>query len=156
MISKPDIRRCGSEEAESRRGWTRGSVPTRMLGLEGGGLWDLTLVGEENEAFFIRVLKPLPSKHILKTLSESSKGKAQREQYLLVVSLGRYNGIRARHRAMCQQGGWAPKGVDTRQCSSKDSGPEGGGLGVSADAGLQRGVDCEISHWLGRRTKYAL
>ena len=41
-------------------------------------LWNLTSVGEEYEAFFIRVWKPLPSIHVLKTLSGSPKGKAQR------------------------------------------------------------------------------
>ena len=30
--------RCANEEAEFRKGWTRGSVLTRMLGPEGGGL----------------------------------------------------------------------------------------------------------------------
>ena len=44
--------------------------------------------------------------------------------------------------------------------------PKGGGLGVShrlekgtsvsEDAGPQREVDCEIPHWLGRRTKSSL
>jgi len=59
-----------------------------MLGPEGGGLQDPISVVEENEAFFIRVWKPLPSKCILKTLRGSSKGKAQRGHYLLVVDLG--------------------------------------------------------------------
>ena len=96
-------------------GWTRGGVPARMLapkggGLwgpasigegnecqrgcwipKGGGLWDPTSVGEENKAFFIRVWKPLPSRHILKTLRRNPKGKAQREQYLLVVGLHCYS-----------------------------------------------------------------
>ena len=45
-------------------------------------------------------------------------------------------------------------------------GPEGGGLrvphrlekgmSVSEDDGPQRGVDCEIPRWLGRRTKHSL
>ena len=33
----------------------------------------------------LRVLKSLPSIHVLKTLRENPKGKVQREQYLLVV-----------------------------------------------------------------------
>ena len=68
-------RLCGSEETESWTGWARGGVPTRTLlpkgdGLRGltlieegnecqrercpewGGLWDPTLVGEENETLF--------------------------------------------------------------------------------------------------------
>ena len=65
-------------------------MPARMLGPEGGGLWDPTSFGEENEAFFIRVRKPLPSKRVLKTLRGILKGKAQRGQYLLVVGLGCY------------------------------------------------------------------
>ena len=52
---------------------------------------DLTSV-EENETPFIRVWKPLSSKCILKTSRGSLKGKAQRGQYLLAVSLGRYMG----------------------------------------------------------------
>ena len=35
-------------------------------------------VGEGNKTFLIRVWKPLSSKHVLKTLSGSPKGKAQR------------------------------------------------------------------------------
>ena len=79
----------------------------------GGGLGGLTSIGEgnechedtgtrrrvdceiphhsgENETFFIRVWKPLFSRRVLKTLRESSKRKAQREQYLLVVDFGHY------------------------------------------------------------------
>ena len=55
------------------------------------------------------------------------------------------------------------RGVDTRQCASKDARPEGGRLrgplsigegneSVSEDAGPQKGrVDCEIPYQLGRR-----
>ena len=53
-----------------------------------------TLVGKENETFFIKVWKPLPSKRVLKTLRGSPKGKAQRGQYLLAVSLGYYRNSR--------------------------------------------------------------
>ena len=42
------------------------------------GLWDPTSIGEENETSFIRVWKTLPSRHVLKTLRGSSKGKAQK------------------------------------------------------------------------------
>ena len=38
MVSEPDTGLCASEEAKPRRRWTRGGVPTRTLGLEGGGL----------------------------------------------------------------------------------------------------------------------
>ena len=37
------------------------------------GLWDPTSVGEGNEAFFIRIWKYLPSRHVLKTLRGSPK-----------------------------------------------------------------------------------
>ena len=43
-----------------------------------------------NETFFIRVWKPLSSKHVLKTLKGSSKGKTQKGQYLLAVDLDYY------------------------------------------------------------------
>ena len=52
------------------------------------------MVGEENETFFIRVWKLLPSKRILRTLRGSPKGKSQRGQYLLGVGLGRYRKTR--------------------------------------------------------------
>ena len=42
------------------------------------------------EAFFIRVWKPLPSRHVLKTLKGSPEGKTQKGQYLQVVDLGYY------------------------------------------------------------------
>ena len=47
---------------------------------KGGGLRDPTSVGEGNEAFFIRaffirVSKSLPNRHVLKTLKESLKEK---------------------------------------------------------------------------------
>ena len=53
-----------------------------------------------------------------------------------------------------------------RRCANKDAGPRSGvvlvgvqhrlekGTSASEDAGPQRGVDCEIPHRLGRRTKY--
>ena len=40
---------------------------------KGGGLCDPSSVGEENETFFIRVWKPLPSRRVLKTLRGSPK-----------------------------------------------------------------------------------
>ena len=36
MVSESNIERCASEKAEPRRGWTRGGVLVRMLGIEGG------------------------------------------------------------------------------------------------------------------------
>ena len=51
-----DTRRCGSKGAgpkgkwigESHIGWRRERVSSRTLNPEGGGLWDPTLVEEEN------------------------------------------------------------------------------------------------------------
>ena len=71
--------------------WRRERVPVRTLVPKGGGLWDPTSIGKENETFFIRVWKPLPSRRVLKTLRGSPKGIAQRGQYLLMVGLGYYN-----------------------------------------------------------------
>ena len=94
------------------------------------------------------MLKPLPSRRILKTLKGSLEGKAQREQYLLVVGLDRYiwyqsptpddvsmrrlNPEGGGHEAVCQQGR-GPKGVDwgvphrleKGASSSENAGPEG-------------------------------
>ena len=53
-----------------------------------------------------------------------------------------------------------------RRCASKDAGPRRGGLRVShrlengtsvnEDVGPRRGVDCEIPHLVGERTKHSL
>ena len=109
-------------------------------------------------------------RHVLKTSRGSLKGKAQREQYLLTVGLGRYKWYQSqtsgdvparrlfpeggRHEAKCQTGRWAPKGVDLvvvpyrlekETSASEDIGPQRGG-----------GVDCEIPYRLGRITKHPL
>ena len=84
MVSEPDMKRCVSEDVRPRRGWIvrshvdwrRERVPMRTLDPKGGGLWDPTSSGEENETFFIKVWKPLPSKRVLKTLRGSLKRKA--------------------------------------------------------------------------------
>ena len=44
-----DTGRCASEEAKPRRGWTRGYVPTRTLGPEGGGFLDPISVGRRRK-----------------------------------------------------------------------------------------------------------
>ena len=70
--------------------------------------------------------KPLPSIHVLKTLKGSPKGKAQRGQYLLTVSLGHYKWYQSQtlgdvpmrrlspkrggNEAVCQQGRWPRRG----------------------------------------------
>ena len=38
MVLESNTGRCAYEEDESQRGWTRGGVPVRILGLERGGL----------------------------------------------------------------------------------------------------------------------
>ena len=53
MVSESDIERCANEDTGPQR----------------GRLWDPTLVGEGNEAFLIRVWKPLLSKQYLLTVS---------------------------------------------------------------------------------------
>ena len=70
-------------------------------------VWDPTLVRGGNEAFLLRVWKSLLSRRVLRTLRESSKGKAQRGQYLLVVGLGCYKWYQMRQRWR-----WAHEGVD--------------------------------------------
>ena len=69
-----------------------------------------TSVGEGSKTFFIRVWKPLPSRHVLKTLSGSSKGEAQRGQYLLAVGLGRYKWYQSQ----------TPSGVPARTLGLKE------------------------------------
>ena len=69
---------------------------------------------------------------------------------------------------MCQPSRCSPKGVDMRQCASKDAGPQRGvdlgavphrleeGKSASEDTGPRRGVDCDVPHWLERRTNHHL
>ena len=69
---------------------------------------------------------------------------------------------------MCQPSRCSPKGVDTRRCASKDAGPQRGvdlgavphrleeGKSASEDARPRREVDCDVAHWLGRRTNHHL
>ena len=61
---------------------------------------------------YIRVWKPLPNKHVLKTLRESPEGEAQRGPDLLVVGLSCYKWYQSQ----------TPGGVPARMLSS-----EGGG-----------------------------
>ena len=50
-------------------------VKCRYLSLFPSSNVDGTSVGEENETFFIRVWKPLSSRHVLKSRGETQKGK---------------------------------------------------------------------------------
>ena len=49
MILELDIGRCVSEEAEPRRGWTRGGMPAKTLDPEGVWIGGPTSIGEGNE-----------------------------------------------------------------------------------------------------------
>ena len=69
---------------------TPSDVPTRTLGSEGGWIGGLISVGEKNEAFFIRVWKPLSNRHILKISRVGPEGKVQRGQHQLARGLSRY------------------------------------------------------------------
>ena len=53
------------------------------------------------------------------------------------------------HEAVCQQGRWPPKVGALGHRLEK-------GMSVNEDAGPRKGVDCEIPHRLGRRTKHSL
>ena len=128
-------------------------------------MWDPTSVREENKAFFIRVWKPLSSRHVLKTLRGSPKGKTQTGQYLLGVGLDHYKWYQRQtpcnvskrrlnpegggHEAVCQQERWAPKGCGLGVIHQLEE-----GTSASENAGPRRGVDCEIPHRLGRRTTF--
>ena len=71
--------------------------------------------------------KPLPSRHVLKTLRGSPKGKAERGQYLLTVSLGCYKWYQSQTlgdvpaKRLSPRRGWTRAGVPARTL-----GPEGG------------------------------
>ena len=67
----------------------------RTLGLEGGVNCEIShRLKRGTESLFIMIWKSLPSRHVLKILRESLKGKAQRRQCLLALDLGCYRIIR--------------------------------------------------------------
>ena len=47
MVSETGTGQCASEEAKPRRGWSRGGVPARTLGLKGVDLGVLHRLEEE-------------------------------------------------------------------------------------------------------------
>ena len=73
-------------------------------------------------------MKPLSSRHVLKTFREILKGKSQKEKYLLAVGFNSYiwyqsqtpGDVLARrlslegggHEMVCEEERWFPKGVD--------------------------------------------
>ena len=81
MVSEPDNGWCASKDAGPRRGedceiphrLERGTSASVNVGPRRGV--DCEIPHQGNEAFFIRVWKPLPSKCVLKTLREARKGK---------------------------------------------------------------------------------
>ena len=94
-------------------------MSARTLSPEGEWMWDFTSVVEENETFFIRVWKPLPSKHVLKTLKASPKRTISASSGFepLQMVLEPNTGQCANEEAKPQ------KGVDTRQCVSNGTRP---------------------------------
>ncbi|KAG7036206.1 hypothetical protein SDJN02_03007, partial [Cucurbita argyrosperma subsp. argyrosperma] len=58
-------------------------------------------------------------------ISASEETKQRREVWVVT------NGIRVRHRTMCQPSRPSPKGVNTKQCATKDVRPRRGGVRVS-------------------------
>jgi len=67
-----------------KEGWTQGGVPARMLGPKRGWIVRSHIGWEENRVFFIRGWKPLPSRHVLKTLN--LEGKPERESPKRTIS----------------------------------------------------------------------
>ena len=55
------------------------------------------------------------------------------------------------HEVVCQQGRWAPKGGGLGGSTSIGEGNE-----CQRERWALKGVDCEIPHRLGRRTKHSL
>ena len=98
-------------------------------------VWDPTSVGEENEAFFVRVWKPLPSRRVLKTLRESPKRTISASS-----GLGPLQIVSEPDTGRCANKEAEPRrGVDMRRCACKDAGP-------------WRGMDRGVSHWLEKGT----
>ena len=113
--------------------------------------------------------KPLLNRRVLKTLRGSSKGEAQRGQYLLAVGLGCYKWYQSQTlgdvpmRKLSPEERWTRGGVPVRTL-----GPERGvdwgvphRLVKENECLLGRwpqksGVDCEIPHLLERGMKHSL
>ena len=87
-----------SEDAGPQRGW----IVRSHIGWGG------------DEAFFIRVWKPLLSRRVLKTLKGSPKGKGQEGQYLLAVGLSCYKWYQSQTRGDVLARRLNPEGVWTR------------------------------------------
>ena len=71
--------------------WRKERVLARTLGPEGGWIV-MSHIGWGGEQITIyKGVETFPSRRVVKALRGSSKGKAQRGQYLLAVDLGRYS-----------------------------------------------------------------
>ena len=107
----------------------------------------------------------------VKTSLGSPKGKTQRGQYLLTIDLGRYKWYQSQTpcdvpaRRLNSKRGWTwgdvpatmldPEGCELRGPTSIGEGNEYQ-RGHWAPGREGRGVDCKISHRLGKRTKHSL
>ena len=103
MVSEPDIGQCANDDIRLQE-----------------GLWDDTLVGEENETFIIRV------------------GKSQSRQYLLSMDLGCYKWYQSQ----------TPDGVPAMTKFSRGVNQSQTPDGVPAMTKFSRGVNCEITRRL--------
>ena len=111
-------------------------------------------------------------------LRGSPKGKAQRGQYLLAVDLSRYRWYQSQTPddvsafslffervsafSLFFEGGWIKDGVPVRMLSPKGGGFSCGPTLIGERNKCQRehwapkGVDCDVPHWLGKKTKHHL
>ena len=87
-----------------------GGVPTRMLDLQGGGLYP-TSVGEENETFLTRVWKPLLSKTRFKIVRPTAIRNGPKWTIFASGGLGLLQMVSELH---------------TERCASVDTGPQRG------------------------------
>ena len=86
MVSEPDIGRCASEDTRPSRKIDC-EIPHRL---------------ERGTKHSYKDVETAPKQMCFKTLSRSPKGKDQIGQYPIAVDLAVTNGIRVRHRAVCQ------------------------------------------------------
>ena len=105
-----------------------------------------TLVGEENKPPFIRVWKPSSSRRVLKP-----RGKPERESLKRIISASSGSGP-LQMVSELDTGRCFPKGVDLVGVPYRLE----KGTSASEDAGSRREMDCDVPHWLGRRTNHPL
>ena len=106
-----------------------------LLNLSYLQMWDSTSVGEENKRFFIRVLKPLPSRRVLKSWGEARKGKPKK-------TISTSDGLKPLQMVSEPDTGW---------CASKEAKSWRGWTWGSVSIrmlGSEKGVDWGVSHRL--------